>query len=126
LQKVKLILKFSIGLEESKITLIDEFTAKEILIKAAEKTNVPGSSTLCLVLLDAPEKKLHTTYIGDSIYMIFRYREGKFELQYKAEEQQHKFNTPYQLGRNGDSPHSSVQYSHDLCHNDILIIATDG
>jgi len=54
-------------------------------------------STLCLVLLDSKEKKIYTTYIGDSVYMLFRYKENKFSLVFKAKEQQHKFNMPYQV-----------------------------
>lgn len=112
--------------EEERIIDIDENTAKEMLIKAANKTHSTGSSTLCLVLLDSNVKKIYTTYIGDSVYMIFRFKDNKFTLEYKAPEQQHKFNMPYQIGSGGDDPSKALSNSHDVCHNDILIIATDG
>ena len=60
--------------------------------------------------------------------MLFRYNNiaNEFTLHYKAKEQQHSFNFPYQIGSNGDNPEKAIKSTHDISHNDILIIASDG
>lgn len=53
-----------------------------------------GSSTACIVILNRDSCTMHTANIGDSGFVIVRH--GK--VVHKSEEQQHYFNTPYQLG----------------------------
>lgn len=107
---------------------IDEIEIKSSLVEAVKKTKSKGSSTIVLLLLNQETKKLHATYVGDSLYMILRYNQNyeKFECIYKSNEQQHKFNQPFQVGTNGDSPNLAVIESHDIQDKDIVIVASDG
>lgn len=65
-------------------------TSEKVLI---ELCAILGSTTACLVSLDALESKVHAVNLGDSGYMIVR--DGKVLL--RSQEQQHYFNTPFQL-----------------------------
>lgn len=87
-----------------------------------------GSSTCCIILFDSEKKQLKTASVGDSLYMIARYSsdDKKFDCFFKSEEQMHKFNQPYQLGTNGDSPKSAITQTHDVIDKDVIILATDG
>lgn len=108
--------------------ITDEFEMKNSLIEALKKTKSKGSSTVALLLINQKTKKLHATYVGDSLYMILRYSTDKevFECYYKSNEQQHKFNQPFQIGTNGDSPNLAIIESHDIFDKDIVIVASDG
>lgn len=101
---------------------------KSSLVEAVKNTKSMGSSTIVLLLLNQETKKLHATYVGDSLYMILRYNEETklFEYYYKSNEQQHKFNQPFQVGTNGDSPNLAIIESHDIQDKDIVIVASDG
>lgn len=81
-----------------------------------------------MLLFNHETKKLHATYVGDSLYMILRYNEknNQFEILHKSFEQQHKFNQPYQVGTNGDNPSLAVVESHDVQDKDLVIVASDG
>ncbi len=107
---------------------IDEMEIKSSLVEAVKKTKSKGSSTIAMLLLNQNTKKLIATYVGDSLYMILRYSDTKdqFELFYKSSEQQHKFNQPFQVGTNGDSPNLAIIESHDIRDKDIIIVASDG
>ena len=88
-----------------------------------------GSSTLVIVSLPAAESKLYTSYIGDSGYCILRQGPTQtYEVVFQSKSQQRDFNFPYQLGwrNNGDHPDQAVSLSHDVLHNDIVIVSTDG
>lgn len=52
-----------------------------------------GSSTACVVVLNRDASTLYTANIGDSGFVVVRH--GK--VVHKSDEQQHYFNTPYQL-----------------------------
>lgn len=52
-----------------------------------------GSSTACIVVLDRRSHRLHTCNLGDSGFLVVR--EG--EVVHRSDEQQHYFNTPFQL-----------------------------
>lgn len=54
---------------------------------------LPGSSTACIVVLDRQSHRLHTANLGDSGFLVVR--EG--EVVHRSDEQQHYFNTPFQL-----------------------------
>ena len=45
---------------------------------------------------------------------------------YRSKEQQHQFNFPYQVGTSGDDPAKAEDLIHDVEHNDIIILASDG
>lgn len=52
-----------------------------------------GSTTACLVSLDTGDNRLHAVNLGDSGYMVVR--DGR--ILARSQEQQHYFNTPFQL-----------------------------
>lgn len=54
---------------------------------------VAGSSTACIVSLHREERTVYTANLGDSGFLIVR--DG--EVVHRSQEQQHYFNTPYQL-----------------------------
>lgn len=52
-----------------------------------------GSSTACIVTLHREERKIYSANLGDSGFMVIR--DG--EIVHRSTEQQHYFNTPFQL-----------------------------
>lgn len=52
-----------------------------------------GSSTACILVLDHKSSRLFTVNIGDSGFLVVR----KGRVVHQSEEQQHYFNTPFQL-----------------------------
>lgn len=114
--------------EKRKCYGLDEVEIKSSLVDAVKKTKSTGSSTIVMLLLNQETKKLHSTYVGDSLYMILRYDESEkiFKLLHKSNEQQHKFNQPFQVGTNGDSPNLAIIQSHDIQDKDIVLVASDG
>jgi protein phosphatase PTC7 len=52
-----------------------------------------GSSTACIVTLNREERRVYSANLGDSGFLIIRDR----EVVHRSEEQQHYFNTPFQL-----------------------------
>lgn len=52
-----------------------------------------GSSTACIVVLDRRSHRLHTCNLGDSGFLVVR----GGEVVHRSDEQQHYFNTPFQL-----------------------------
>ena len=52
-----------------------------------------GSSTACIVVLDRRSHRLHTCNLGDSGFLVVR----GGEVVHRSSEQQHYFNTPFQL-----------------------------
>lgn len=84
------------------------------------RNRVRGSCTVCLVQVKG--NKLETLNVGDSGYMIVR--DGK--LLFKSEEQQYKFNFPYQLGEGGSRLSVAQRGEHDILPGDMILVATDG
>jgi len=104
-----------------------EATPKKILVSAALRTTVVGSSTCCLALIDKKEKKLKVANIGDSGYLIARPQaDGTLSLVHISGEQLHSFNFPYQIGTEGDAPTKAQEFEHDIEDGDIIILGTDG
>lgn len=67
--------------------------------------------------------------VGDSGYMLLRSNDAgskSYEIVFKSTEQQHSFNFPFQLGTHGDSPNIAATSTHEIKHNDIVIVGTDG
>lgn len=52
-----------------------------------------GSSTACVMVLNRETSTVYTANIGDSGFVIVRHG----EVVHRSEEQQHYFNTPFQL-----------------------------
>jgi len=96
-----------------------------------EKTPLIGSCTACMITLDRVEQMLYTANLGDSGLLIVR----KGEVVHRTEEQQHYFNTPFQLSVAptvlegvvlSDSPDSADQSSFGVKEGDIILVGTDG
>lgn len=89
-----------------------------------------GSSTACVLVLNRENNTVYTANIGDSGYIVVR----KGEIVHKSDEQQHYFNTPFQLslpppGNNhvlSDSPQSADRDSFPVEDGDVILVATDG
>jgi len=83
--------------------------------------NVRGSSTACIISIDG--NTLHSSNLGDSGFRIFR----RGEIALVSKSQQHKFNTPYQLGsESDDTPNHANEVEFTLRDGDIIVIGTDG
>uniref|UniRef100_T1H5W3 Protein phosphatase n=1 Tax=Megaselia scalaris TaxID=36166 RepID=T1H5W3_MEGSC len=96
-----------------------------------QKKPILGSSTACVLILNRENSTVYTANIGDSGFMVVR----QGEIVHKSEEQQHYFNTPFQLslpppghGRNvlSDSPESADTLSFPVKEGDVIMVATDG
>ncbi|KAG8267228.1 Protein phosphatase PTC7 [Homalodisca vitripennis] len=57
------------------------------------KQPILGSSTACVMVLNRATSMIYTANIGDSGFVIVRHG----EVVHRSEEQQHYFNTPFQL-----------------------------
>ncbi|TRY60556.1 hypothetical protein DNTS_026971 [Danionella cerebrum] len=89
------------------------------------------SSTACIVVLDRESHQLHTANLGDSGFLVVR----GGEVVHRSDEQQHYFNTPFQLSIAppeavgsvlSDSPEAADSSSFDVQLGDIILTATDG
>ncbi|ESO96554.1 hypothetical protein LOTGIDRAFT_231806 [Lottia gigantea] len=96
-----------------------------------QKMPLIGSSTVCIVSLHRDERTIYTANLGDSGYLLIRDR----EVVHRSHEQQHYFNTPYQLSvvppaQEGlvisDSPAMAASNSHKVEEGDIILLGTDG
>lgn len=90
-----------------------------------------GSSTACVVVLNRENSTLYTANIGDSGYMVVR----RGEVVHRSEEQQHYFNTPFQLslpppghqeGVLSDTPDAATTHNFPVEDGDVILVATDG
>ncbi|KAH9644885.1 hypothetical protein HF086_007973 [Spodoptera exigua] len=88
-------------------------------------------STACVMILDRSESVMRAANIGDSGYMVVR--GGR--VVHRSHEQQHYFNTPYQLSlpppghdRNvlSDRPESAETSEFTVECGDVILVATDG
>ena len=95
------------------------------------KRPVIGSSTACVAILDHADGKLYTANIGDSGFLVFR--AGR--VVHRSHEQQHYFNTPFQLSLPpsnmatevlSDAPESADRYEFSVEDGDVILLATDG
>lgn len=98
---------------------------------AENKVPLVGSSTACIVMLDRLQQTLHAANLGDSGYMVVR----KGQIVHRSSEQQHFFNSPFQLAippveRRGevhsDMPEDAEVSSFKIELGDIILTATDG
>ena len=95
------------------------------------KQQIIGSSTACLMMLSHSDLMLYTTNIGDSGFLVVR----SGEVVHRSHEQQHYFNTPFQLSLPptelqsevlADRPESADQYEFSVEDGDVILLATDG
>ncbi|KAH8396360.1 hypothetical protein KR222_008969, partial [Zaprionus bogoriensis] len=96
-----------------------------------QKQPILGSCTACVLTLQRESNTLYAANIGDSGLLVIR--DGAIVC--RSMEQQHHFNTPYQLavpppghGLNvlTDGPECAALLQFDMQRGDILILATDG
>eukprot|EP00915_Cephaloidophora_sp_WS-2016_P002529 GHVH01003403.1.p1 GENE.GHVH01003403.1~~GHVH01003403.1.p1 ORF type:complete len:1143 (+),score=182.60 GHVH01003403.1:263-3691(+) len=74
---------------------------REVMCEAYNSTTKIGSSTCLLVCFDKPREHLAIANLGDSCCCILR-RSGKlhkYRVLFRAREQQHRWNMPFQLSR---------------------------
>jgi len=95
------------------------------------KQQIIGSSTACLMMFSHVDLKLYTANIGDSGFLVVR----QGEVVHRSQEQQHYFNTPFQLSLPptellsevlSDQPESADQYEFPVEDGDVILVATDG
>jgi protein phosphatase PTC7 len=115
---------------------VDPTSPQNLLKEAFEelresKSHVIGSSTACVVSLDKKKAQLHTANIGDSGFLVVR----NGALVHRSEEQQHYFNTPFQLSVAppgsqanilSDSPESADSTAIKVKEGDVILVGTDG
>ncbi|XP_063383951.1 protein phosphatase PTC7 homolog [Cydia fagiglandana] len=108
-----------------------DLLAKSYYELLEHKKPILGSSTACVMILDRTESVMRAANIGDSGYMVVR--GGR--VVHRSHEQQHYFNTPYQLSlpppghdRNvlSDSPESADTSEFAVECGDVILVATDG
>ncbi|XP_061196312.1 protein phosphatase PTC7 homolog [Saccostrea echinata] len=95
------------------------------------KTPLIGSSTACIVALHKKERRIYTANLGDSGFLLIR----DDKVVHRSQEQQHYFNTPFQLAVAppsqaglvlSDSPDMAESSSFDVEEGDIILLGTDG
>ncbi|XP_059099105.1 protein phosphatase PTC7 homolog isoform X2 [Tigriopus californicus] len=95
------------------------------------KQQIMGSSTACVMMLSHADLKLYTANIGDSGFLVVR----RGEVVHRSQEQQHSFNTPFQLSLPpsemasdvlSDHPESADRYEFNVEDGDVIMLATDG
>jgi len=95
------------------------------------KQPIIGSSTACLMMFSHVDLKLYTANIGDSGFLVLR----QGEVVHRSQEQQHYFNTPFQLSLPptelvsqvlSDQPEAADQYEFSVEDGDVILLATDG
>ncbi|KAK4873802.1 hypothetical protein RN001_013162 [Aquatica leii] len=108
-----------------------ELLARSYYELLQHKKAILGSSTACVVVLNKENCMLYTANIGDSGFMVVRH--GK--VIHKSEEQQHYFNTPFQLSLPppgyqanvlSDQPDSAITNNFPVEDGDVILVATDG
>uniref|UniRef100_A0A6M2DKC7 Protein phosphatase n=1 Tax=Xenopsylla cheopis TaxID=163159 RepID=A0A6M2DKC7_XENCH len=95
------------------------------------KKPILGSSTACVVVLNRETSTVYTANIGDSGYMVVR----AGVVVHRSSEQQHYFNTPFQLSLPppghrhnvvSDRPESADTSTFQVEDGDVILVATDG
>jgi protein phosphatase PTC7 len=95
------------------------------------KTQIIGSSTACVLMLNHADAKIYTANMGDSGFMVVR---GE-KVVHRSQEQQHFFNTPFQLSLPpsematqvlADHPDTADKYEFKVEDGDFIMLATDG
>lgn len=109
----------------------------EILLERAyfdlldQKCPIVGSCTACILALKRDDSTLYAANIGDSGFLVVR--SGKVVC--RSQEQQHQFNTPYQLASPppgydfdavSDGPESADTIQFPMQLGDVILLATDG
>ena len=100
---------------------------KETLVQAVIANPHGGSTTAVMAKLDPKDNKMKTCNLGDSAYLILRQsKSGGLEKVYRSKEQTYEFDFPYQCGQNCELPYDAIDNEHEVAHNDIVVMGTDG
>ena len=116
--------------DESNAEGAKKLTLKEVLIEAVKLNKNTGSSTAVLASLEEPNV-LKTTNLGDSGYIIYQAEiaDDKITLKklFRSQEQQYRFNFPYQCGTGCELPHKAFDNQHEVtAGKDFVVMGTDG
>lgn len=96
-------------------------SATDALRTATDNNRAIGSSTACVVGLDA--ERLVGVNLGDSGLLVIR----RGAVVYRTSEQQHYFNCPYQIGTDSlDTVDVGAPIDFSLQDGDCLVMGTDG
>ncbi|KAL2551327.1 putative protein phosphatase 2C 55 [Forsythia ovata] len=93
---------------------------KSVLFKAFLNTKAEGSSTACIITLQG--EFLHCANVGDSKFVLIR--DGK--VVFSSPIQTRSFNSPYQLGKESDSPSIAEEFKCRVEAGDVIVAGTDG
>lgn len=104
---------------------------KKLIVDTWKNNKEQGSSTLVVVTLPKDGSKLYSSFVGDSGYCILRETPAgsyNYTVEFESTPQQRSFNFPLQLGwgKNGDHPDVAAEKVHDIKHNDIVVLGSDG
>ena len=70
---------------------------------------------------------MKTINLGDSGYLILRQdNKGMIQKVFRSKEQTYEFDFPYQCGQNCDLPYDAQDNKHEIKHNGIVVMGTDG
>lgn len=94
------------------------------------KKSISGSSTACVLIFNRENSMVYTANIGDSGFIVVR----AGQVVHRSEEQQHYFNTPFQLSLPppgldnvlSDRPESADTLNFPVERGDVILVATDG
>ena len=101
---------------------------RDALSEAHATTRMPGSSTACLVALNAAENYISAIHLGDSGFIVVRNGTTLFQTQ----PCQHFFDCPLQLGAYPeyvdatDYPSDALAITLNVMPGDTIVMATDG
>ena len=99
-----------------------------MLVSCVKETKATGTCTFVLGLLDEQDPHMRILNLGDSGYMLVRRKEVSkpYEIIFRSEERQYRFNHPYQCGTGYKLPYHADVYLHQVEDKDVVIMATDG
>ncbi|PSC71030.1 serine threonine phosphatase [Micractinium conductrix] len=99
-------------------------TAQEALDVAHRATQFPGSSTACVLRLDAARGTLDAANLGDSGFLIVR----NGQLHFQSPAMQHFFDCPLQFGMPPDTDwaQDAAVFCLEVQPGDAIVMATDG
>eukprot|EP00877_Chromochloris_zofingiensis_P009623 jgi/Chrzof1/4914/Cz15g04100.t1 len=102
---------------------VSSLSAQDILQRAFDKTDVEGSSTACVIVING--NTISASNLGDSGFVLLRNKVVVFQ----SPQQQHNFNFPFQLGsREGlsDQPQAAMRFELQAQLGDIIVVGSDG
>lgn len=102
------------------------YSAKNIVSKAFEKTEVAGSCTIIVAKFHPLEEKLDVVSVGDCSMRIVR----NGQIAHRTDVQEHAWNQPYQLSHPhfnvANTPDDALEYSFHVEAGDVIILGSDG